>query len=125
MKRVIAATAILLGVVAICIAEHITVERFCERKKDELTKIQSLYTSDRNKSFKQAEKFKEEWEDEHVLLMFFVNHSLVEDISEESTKLPSYAKAGSDADFYADCAAIIRCLNQIKTDQTVTFDTFY
>lgn len=125
MKRVIIAIFLLIVVLFVCGFENIFINRFCEKKQEEINDCREVFYSDRNLCEKKTETFKKEWDKKQITLIMFINHSIVDDITKESTRLPSFVKTADEGEFFAACDLIERALEQMKDDQRITIDSFY
>ena len=125
MKRIIAAAVLVVLVALLAVTESMYIKNFCKHKKQEIQDVENLYTEDISECTDSAKRFKEEWDCLQSKMTLFVNHSLIDQISEDATRIPVYAENRDKSEFYAACADIERALKQISDDQRIGIDSFY
>ena len=125
MKRIIAAVVLIALVAMLAVTESIYIKKFCSRKKEEITDVKNMYSENISECADSAERFRKDWINVQAKMTLFVNHSLIDQISEDATRIPVYAENRDEAEFYAACADVERTLKQISDDQRITIDSFY
>lgn len=126
MKRLIYALIILLFITTVSILGGIMICQYCEKSKEELMFCASLCEGENweeaeNKSF----EIIEDWEKREKLMAVFIDHKLLDNITDSVSTLPVYAKTRNRNDYYAQCSKITTTLNRIKATQTISVENFY
>ena len=123
MKRLIYALIILLFITTVSILGGIMICQYCEKSKEELMFCASLCEEEKwqNKS----SKIIDDWEKREKLMAVFIDHKLLDNITDSVSTLPVYAKTRNKNDYYAQCSKITTTLNRIKATQTISVENFY
>ena len=119
MKRLLAATVL---VVIICVA-YFTGDMYVKRVLDEsnriLTECTENYKSDKDASVK-AKELKEYWEKQEGWLSIFANHTMIDSIELAISSLNAYSKSENNEIFYEYSSAIHTLLHQLQEDNSLT-----
>ena len=126
MKRLVAAAIIAAAVIILCICGNLFVNNICRETEKMLDECTEAYRdNDYESASEKAEKLRNTWDSKQGKLALFVNHSMLDEITYESTAMPYLASDAADGDFFASSAKISRLLMQIRRDQRISCETFY
>ncbi len=126
MKRLIPAIALLLTIIAICIASNKTTKHICNDFKDKLSILNASYKNGNFMSAQQkALEFKEKWKNSEETLILFLNHNPISEISMLVSNLEVYAKEQNDVLFKSTCSSIYSLLEQIIKEESFCAATLY
>lgn len=119
MSRVIAAIIFIALLFGLCITDFI----FIGKSHDKFAGL--LLNCEQHKSEAAAEEMYKEWVNSEPVLSVFVNHAILEDVSENIAKLPALTAADDSAELLAECAAIRLKLKYIKEDSRVNLHSLF
>ena len=126
MKRLIYALIILLFITTVSILGGIMICQYCEKSKEELIFCASLCEEEKwQEAENQSSKIIYAWEKREKLMAVFIDHKLLDNITDSVSTLPVYAKTRNKNDYYAQCSKITTTLNRIKATQTISVENFY
>ncbi len=126
MKRLIYALVILMFISIICLVGSILICQYCEKSREELRFCASLSQEENwDKAQRQTEKLKTDFEKKEPIMAFFVDHKLLDSITELMSSLPIYAKKEEDVQFEAACAEISVIFERIHSMQSIKIENFY
>lgn len=116
-KRILWSAFLLVLCLAFCISSYRVVEKSINETVEELTILSELLQNESEESIKTAEQCEEKWKITQERLNMFLDHSLLETISEEIPSIAFLAKRG-----YYDLASestlkSINALKQILNEQ--------
>ncbi|MBQ8203755.1 MAG: DUF4363 family protein [Clostridia bacterium] len=126
MKRLFYALVILLFITAVCIFGSILICHYCENSKEELSFCLALCEEE---DWKSAEALSidaiDNWKKREKFMAIFIDHKLLDNITEAISTLPIYANLKSKSDFYASCSQITVIIDRIRDSQTFHIENFY
>ena len=126
MKRLIYAVILAALITAVCLTGRFTINKICNETYDKLKECQ---TECKNENFSKTLSISNEiytnWHKNQKLLAVFVNHILLDNITESFTKLPELSKTKSSEELSAECAKAEYYLNQIIKEHRLTAESFY
>lgn len=107
MKRAVIVFLLLLGIVCASYYSSRRVNRAWEGCIEYMDGIEGLILEENKDALTaQTEAFRDYWEEEENVLVFFVRHSQVDEISRNVARLPDYAKYGYYADLASELAGV-------------------
>jgi len=114
MKRVILCITILLAIVLLCTASLVTTSRYQHIFSQEVRELeQAVYQKNFEQLSSQAAALHEEWtEAEHVLIRF-IRHTQLDEITNATARLEMLAKYGDLSEFSAELGRIKSLLHHI------------
>lgn len=114
MKRVILCVAILLVIVLLCVASLATVSRYQHVFSQEIRELeQAVYQKNFEQLSAQAAQLHQEWmEAEHVLIRF-IRHTQLDEITSTMSRLEMLAKYGDLSEFSAELSRIKTLLHHV------------
>lgn len=118
MKRIITAVSILILITAVSFSIPFCLKKYTDELIYQLDYIE--YTFDKknvNDTQEQVEKFLELWEQDEEIIISFVNHGAVEDISYISARLSSLLGHKDSAEFLAEIRRIRAIISSIYEDE--------
>ena len=125
MKRTIIAVSFIVLLFAFCLLETERIDTICDNMENRISVISNLYENGSPDTMEKCEKLKEEWEKEKKTAVFYINHSLVDEITDRVYTLPVFVRTGSDDLFFSNIESIKKVLSQAKEDSRLTLDSFY
>ncbi len=126
MKRLIPASIIFIILVIICTLGNIFV---INKSTDFSKKVDSCYDAyqrgDYVTSKDIASNLYSEWDKTQRQLAFFVNHTMLDDISKSTARLASYKLDNPDTHFASECIDIQSVLHRMCDEQRIIPENFY
>lgn len=126
MKRLIPAGIILIFIVTLCVGSNVYVKKTC---KQTITDIEDYYTecitSDKNSINSLSQNLKSEWNSRKDKLELFVNHTFLDNISLQITKLITHIVNENHESALLDFEQIKELFEQVISEQTFSLNSFY
>lgn len=119
MSRLIAAILILLLLAGFCITDYF----YVGKSYDKFSK--SVQICEQERSREAAGQLYDEWVAAEPTLSIFVNHAILEDVSESVAKLPRLAEGEETSELLAECDVIKLKLQYIKEDSRVNLHSLF
>ena len=120
MKRFYICLAVIAGIVGVCI---FSMHRVSEMKDRVDTYAQAVFTAvgeeDYEKTLACVRELTSYWEEQHKVLVRYVRHAQVDDISRSMFKLESLARYQAYHDLTAELSSIVWQANQIWESERV------
>lgn len=126
MKRLIPSAVLAVIILLGCIWGHYVTDDVCNITDTELKECEQAY---KNGSFDKAQelakKLQKEWEDREEKLSLFVNHSFLDEISENLAQIPYFANPQSANLGLAKISYTKHLLKHIEEHQSLIPESFY
>lgn len=126
MKRLIAVGIILVLLIGVCIMHHFFITDSLNALEEYAQKYED---NQKNDNLEQLTKISndlcEEWEKRRILLSFFVNHTMIEEIDESVENLHSYTDTESYDLSYAECNTLKKRLEKMEKDTGVHIESVF
>ncbi|MCI9406474.1 MAG: DUF4363 family protein [Oscillospiraceae bacterium] len=114
MKRVILCAVILLVIVLLCVASLVTVSRYQYVFAQEIHDLeQAIYQKTFEQLSAQAAQMSREWMDAEHVLIRFIRHTQLDEITSAMSRLEMLAKYGDLSQFSAELSRIKTLLHHI------------
>lgn len=126
MKRLVYALIILLFITTVCIIGSVLICEYCERSREELRFCVSLCEEDNWEAAKSSSgEAVNKWEARRKIMAIFIDHKLLNSITELMHTLPIYANMQSEINFRAASTEIEVILDRIEHMQKLYAENFY
>ncbi len=126
MKRLIPACILSVVIICSCILGQITVKKYCNSVYDDIKECKEDFIVGKSESaYNNAIKIEKNWRRQKAVLAVFVNHNLLDEISQSVVQLPELAKADGKDTFLGECSEIQSMLTLIKEEQRIRGESFY
>lgn len=126
MKRLIPACILALVIICSCIVGQIVVKKYCDNVYNDLKECKEQFVSgETSTAYNLSVEVKENWKGNKAVLSVFVNHNLLDEISQSVMQLPEFAKADGKDTFLGECSKIQSMLALIKEEQRIRGESFY
>ena len=126
MKRLIPTSIILVILVIVCTIGNMYV---IKQSTDFSKKVDNCYdayqSGDYDTSKEIASKLYSEWDKIQKRLAVFVNHAMLDDISQSTARLASYKLDDPDTHFASECIDIQSVLHRMCDEQRIIPENFY
>lgn len=123
MKRLIAASLIIVFILASCIVGKFSIDYYCKKTKRDLISCRDEFLSTEGKTDNSAlDTLINNWKRRKTILAIFVNHNLLDTISVSINRLST---AQSEEIFMKEYAEILWGLQQIVVEESIRAETFY
>lgn len=126
MKRLIPCAIIAVLIIVGCFVGHGTAKKECDATRNQLHDCEAAFeNNDFEKAIKIAEKIKKNWESREEKLAIFVNHSFLDQISDNLAELPFYANEQNKSYGLSKISATKKLLKHIEEHQKLIPESFY
>ena len=126
MKRLIAAAALVLFIIIICVVSRNTVLASVASAKNSIEECEKLFNGgDYRAAELAATGFKDKWESQSVTLTLFSNHCRTDDINMLAAALPDAAASKNKYEFYSAVSKIKYVLDMIYKENTFALENLY
>ena len=126
MKRLIPACILSVIIVCSCILGQITVKKYCNTAYNDIKECKEDFLDGKSENaYNSTVKIEKNWKKQKAVLAVFVNHSLLDEISQSVVQLPELAKADGKDTFLGECSEIQSMLTLIKEEQRIRGESFY
>lgn len=124
MKRIFVAVALLVLVASLAVSSSLTVNRCYRTLTKEIQKTETLYKNGESTE-EQLSSLKKYWKKVEPVLMFFANHSYVEEIGIHINRLISLSTTNDNGAFTAESAELKTRLDYLKDSESLTFESIF
>ena len=126
MKRLIPCTIIAVLIVFGCIIGHKTAKSECDKTRKQLKDCEAAFINgDYNEAIKIANTIKKDWENREEKLAIFVNHTFLDQISDNLAELPFYANEQNKNYGLSKISGTEKLLKHIEEHQKLMPESFY
>ena len=126
MKRIIPACILAVVIISSCIVGQIVVKKYCDGVYNDLKECKEQFVNGEiSTAYNLSVEVKENWTGNKAVLSVFVNHNLLDEISQSVMQLPEFAKTDGKDTFLGECSKIQSMLTLIKEEQRIRGESFY
>lgn len=127
MKRLIPSAIIAILIVAACCFGGIASKKICNDAANEIKMFKTAFSEGNTEyALTLTNNFEEKWQNTRKpILAIFVNHSFLDEISDNTARISSLCRYNEYAEFYAECAQLENIIKQIIEESTLSWESFY
>lgn len=119
MKRIIAAAAIAVFLIAACLTDYFYIKNSYNSFTNDIAEcVNALEQNNITEARARAEKLQGEWKKREKVLAIFVNHNIIDEIDTAIIQLIPYLDSKNYGLCVAQCAVIKLKLTQMREDST-------
>ncbi len=126
MKRLIAASVVIICLIALCTVGIVSVENACKELESDINNcVTHIKSDDFESAFKDSQTIEKEWEAKRGFLSVFINHQTIEEIDSSVTQLSSFANTDNKAHYLAECELIKLYITEMREYCSVSLHTLF
>ncbi|MBP3706413.1 MAG: DUF4363 family protein [Clostridia bacterium] len=126
MKRLIPSSIIAVLIIVGCIIGHYIAEKECAAARKQLKECKEAFINgDYTTATEIAIEMKNNWEESEEKLAIFVNHSFLDQISENLAELPYYLNEQNHSYGLSKISGTEKILKHIEEHQSLVPESFY
>lgn len=126
MKRLIPCALLLITLIVLCFLGNRRVITMCDEINGDIIKCYEAFQDDNYPLATEiASDIEKRWHSTEWRLAVFVNHSMLDNISESVSRLALYTPDDIDVHFALECANINTVLHRMCDEQRILIENFY
>lgn len=126
MKRLIPCAIIAVLIIVGCIIGYDTAKKECDATRKQLKECKTAFiNNDFEKAINISKEIKKDWENREEKLAIFVNHTFLDQISDNLAELPFYANEQNKSYGLSKISGTEKLLKHIEEHQKLIPESFY
>lgn len=124
-KRILWAVFLLVLCVSFCLSSYFVTKKCVDSLTDDLIQLSDMIKSGDKKSEIKAKECTDKWDKMQGLLNIFLDHSMLESISQEIPSIEKFIKQGYNQLAYNSTLKSINSLSQIMNEQQLSIGNVF
>lgn len=126
MKRLIPMFVLLIITLSVCFLGSYTANKECDKTKKELSVIkEKMNDLNYTEAKKLSKELEDKWNDRRELLSIFVNHGLLDDVTNGIHRIKGCTEKDKSQNFLSEYQSTHNALDLIIHEQKLTAESFY